>query len=308
MDNPVTEPSGEVTPVVVSPESGFEALLSGEKPPEAPAEPDAPDAPDVPAEDNAQAEGDLFTVKVDGKEIQVSRDELLNGYSRQADYSRKTAELSQQRQQIEQVANAVLAERQQHQAQLAQMAQALGQQLGEQAKTVNWQQLLDENPQQYLKERHLFEQRQAALQGAQRAQQQAAYEAQQTQSQQLQQRLTQEHQSLTDKLPEWKDEAKATSERASLREFLVASGYGANEIDDVQDHRAVVMARKAMLYDQLQAQADAATKRVSTLPPKVIRPGVAQTNAGDGRTTAMRELARRGTTDAASRAFEQFLR
>ena len=43
-----------------------------------------------------------FTVKVDGQEVEVTQDELINGYSRQQDYTRKTQELSQQRKTIEQ--------------------------------------------------------------------------------------------------------------------------------------------------------------------------------------------------------------
>jgi len=43
-----------------------------------------------------------FTVKVDGQEVEVTQEELINGYSRQQDYTRKTQELSQQRKTIEQ--------------------------------------------------------------------------------------------------------------------------------------------------------------------------------------------------------------
>ena len=43
-----------------------------------------------------------FTVKVDGQEVEVTQEELVNGYSRQQDYTRKTQELSQQRKTIEQ--------------------------------------------------------------------------------------------------------------------------------------------------------------------------------------------------------------
>ncbi len=38
-----------------------------------------------------------FTVKVDGQEVEVTQEELINGYSRQQDYTRKTQELAHQR-------------------------------------------------------------------------------------------------------------------------------------------------------------------------------------------------------------------
>lgn len=56
------------------------------------------------------ADDDLFVVKVDGSEIEVTRDELLAGYSRQADYTKKTQELAHERKEL---------------AQLTQLAEAL---------------------------------------------------------------------------------------------------------------------------------------------------------------------------------------
>lgn len=43
----------------------------------------------------------VVPVKVDGEELQVPLSEALSGYQRQADYTRKTQELSEQRQQME---------------------------------------------------------------------------------------------------------------------------------------------------------------------------------------------------------------
>ena len=46
--------------------------------------------------------GDKYvSVKVDGKEVLVSLTEALSGYQRQADYTRKTQELSEQRRQVQ---------------------------------------------------------------------------------------------------------------------------------------------------------------------------------------------------------------
>ena len=43
-----------------------------------------------------------YRVKVDGQEVEVTQEELLRGYMRQSDYTRKTQQLANQRQQIEQ--------------------------------------------------------------------------------------------------------------------------------------------------------------------------------------------------------------
>lgn len=44
-----------------------------------------------------------YTVKVDGKEVEVTQDELLRGYMRQADYTRKTQQIAEERKRLEQI-------------------------------------------------------------------------------------------------------------------------------------------------------------------------------------------------------------
>jgi len=44
---------------------------------------------------------DTFTVTVDGEEIEVTRDELLAGYSRHSDYTKKTQEIAAERQRLQ---------------------------------------------------------------------------------------------------------------------------------------------------------------------------------------------------------------
>jgi len=54
--------------------------------------------------------GESYTVKIDGQEVSVSLDELLKGYQRQSDYTRKTQALAAERSQMDdlvQLANAL---------------------------------------------------------------------------------------------------------------------------------------------------------------------------------------------------------
>lgn len=46
--------------------------------------------------------GELFTVKVDGDEMQVSLEELQSGYQRQSDYTRKTQDIAAERERLQQ--------------------------------------------------------------------------------------------------------------------------------------------------------------------------------------------------------------
>ncbi|MGH9963014.1 MAG: hypothetical protein ACREBC_38845, partial [Pyrinomonadaceae bacterium] len=78
--------------------------MSITEPFEAPAEPSAPveGTPSEPVEAANSEPGETYTVKVGGEEVQVTRDELLNGYSRTQDYTRKTQELAEQRKRLAQ--------------------------------------------------------------------------------------------------------------------------------------------------------------------------------------------------------------
>lgn len=59
--------------------------------------------PNAPAVVSTTEDTPKYTVRVGGVEEQVALDELLNGYQRQSDYTRKTQELSAERQQLQQV-------------------------------------------------------------------------------------------------------------------------------------------------------------------------------------------------------------
>lgn len=287
------------------PEADLTAEKRADKPPAeaakeaAEAEPDDEATEDEKPSDDAAPE--VFRVKVDGAEVEVTRDELLKGYSRQADYSKKTADLAAQRAQVEQTAQAFAAERQQYQAHLTQLSQALGLQLQEQETQTNWRELLDSNPAEYLKQRHLLEERQAAFQRATAATQRLSQEQAQQAQQSYHQRLAQEHQALLDKLPEWQDADKARTEKAALAAYMQKAGVSEDAAKSAAHHAdLLVMARKAMLYDQAQTKTVEAVKKVQALPPKTLKPGVSEVSATDGRTRGMKALARSGSTDDAA--------
>jgi predicted ribosome quality control (RQC) complex YloA/Tae2 family protein len=52
-------------------------------------------------EEPSNTNQELYKVTVDGQEQEVTLDELMKGYSRQSDYTRKTEKLSQERKSLE---------------------------------------------------------------------------------------------------------------------------------------------------------------------------------------------------------------
>ena len=97
------------------------------------------------SEEPDEEEGEaLYAVTVNGKEREVSLDELLSGYSRQSDYTRKTQELSEERKQMESLGQRynsevaqIQSERQQYMMNLQQIIESSTQDL-QQFSKVDW--------------------------------------------------------------------------------------------------------------------------------------------------------------------------
>ena len=115
-----------------------------------------------------------------------------------------------------------------------------------------------------------------------------------------------EQQKLLNALPEWKDPAKAKDEASAVDGYLQKAGFSEQERNGIADHRVIVVARKAMLYDQLMQQQAQATQRVEKLPPRVEKPGNG-VRPGDGRTQALKRHAQSGSVESGAAAILQLL-
>lgn len=262
------------------------------------------EAPEVEAESSDESQ--KFTIKVDGKEIEVTLDELKNGYQRQADYTRKTMEVSEQRKAAEAEYQKARGEREQYANKLNQDSALLTALIGEQQQQ-NWQQLLESDPVEYLKQQHLLQQRYAQLQTVQQEQQKVWELQQSEQAQSYNQHLRSQYQELLDKLPEWKDEAKAKTEKADIKSWLGNNGFSEAEINSLADAKFVVAARKAMMYDRMVSKAQAAAKKVQQAPQRVEKPSTGSAPSMDRRSAAWNNHAKNGTVESAAAVFASLL-
>jgi hypothetical protein len=265
---------------------------------------EAPEDAQANPDDAAEAEADdpVVTIKVDGKDIDVPLSELKKGYQKdasanqrfeQAAEMRKTAEAERAKAQTERATYANNLQRIQ-----VQLESALQQQ-----QQINWQALLESDPVEYLKQQRLATERQAVLQRTYAEQNQLATMAQAEQAQSFQQHLAAQQQDLLAKLPAWKDESKAKAEKTALREYLIEQGFDANSVENITDAKAVVMARKAMLYDQMLSKASVAAKKVSQLPTRVERSGNGDNPGMDRRSAAFQKLSKSGRVEDAANLF-----
>lgn len=264
---------------------------------EAEAKPETPEA--------NETEEQRFKVKVNGEEREIPLSELVKGYQLESDYRIKTSQVAEQ-------ARAAQAEREQAKALQEQYAQALNV-YSQQLQTMQPQppdsSLIDSDPVGYLRQQQAFQNWQQQMQRVQYEQMQLSERQRQEQEAQSYQTLAQEAELLTKAIPEWADAEKAKVGKSELTKYLKESfGYSDEHLSQVSDHRALVMARKAMLYDQLQAKQAAATEKVAKLPPKAPqRPGSGDLSPTDGRTRAMQSLKKTGSIDDAANAFAAML-
>lgn len=243
------------------------------------------EASDEDAEDNAEGEAEpededtdgaeYETVTVDGQEIQVTRDELKKGYQRQADYTRKTQEVAEQRKQYEQERQTLQQTYQQIAERAQQYEQALQQSMEQEP---DWQRLWQEDPDEYNRQRWDWQDRKERLQQAQRERQEAQRRQQQEAQRQFQQRVQQEHERLVnERLPHWQDAETAKKEKADVMTYARDTlGFSEEELQNVADSRAVEAIYKAMKYDDLQAKKPA-TKKKAAKAPKPAKSGTPTT-------------------------------
>lgn len=260
---------------------------------------------DEQSEDSDEAEEDeqpqVFSVKVDGKEIEVTLDELQKGYSRTQDYTRKTQQIAEARKAVEAETAAIRAEREQY----AQLLGALQQQLesaGEQP--VDWDRLYAEDPIEWVRQRELARDKQERSAAIQSEQMRLSQLTAQQQAEEMKSKLVQEQELLISAVPEWKDPQKAKAEKALLVEFGRKIGFSEDELKNVYDHRAVIALRKAALYDQMVSKRKD-IKPVVNNGPRPVKPSAAgRVSTSTESTRAKQRLAKTGRVDDAAKAIE----
>lgn len=219
------------------------------------------------------AQPETYKIKVGDEEVDVTLDDLRNGYMRQSDYTRKTQELAENRKGFDTELNNLAAQRNDYADKLAFLETALA--VPDQPAEY-WQELRSADPDRYQAERAQLLERKEALEEV--AKQRAQVQQEQTTELQRQaaQRLQAEQARLPEMIPEWTDPSIAEREKKDLIPYLEKTGYTTQELGAVSDARALVLARKAMLYDKLMEGKPVAQKK-SRKAPKMAKAGQPKT-------------------------------
>ena len=245
-----------------------------------------------------------FTVKVDGKEVSVTLDELQKGYSRTQDYTRKTQQIAEVRKQVEQETHAVRAEREQY----AQLLGALQAQLQSSEPQVDLERLYHEDPIEWVRQKEVMRERQEKLGAIQSEQQRLAQVSQYEQQRAMEAQLASQQEALLAALPDWKDPKKAKAEKALVIESAKAAGFTDEDLKSVYDHRLVLLLRKAAMYDQMVSKRQG-IKPVVNNGPRPAKPGAAgRVSTTTESVRAKQRLAKTGRIDDAASAIELLLK
>lgn len=245
------------------------------------------------AEGDTQPAEPTYKVKINGEEVEVTLDELQKGYMMGRDYTQKTMSLAEQRKTVE--------------AKIAEIDSSLNDAKEIINLELEWfeseeaKELRQYDPDAYLKR---FESIKAKASKFEKLKTKREAEI----AGLMKDRVAKEQELLRQKVPEWLDQSTVEKEYPKIVESLKSLGFEQSELESISDHRLLVMARKAMLYDQISTQ-DISGKKVKAAP-KSATPGAqkSSTEATDRKMKEMRDqLRKKGDMQTAAAAIKSLV-
>jgi len=267
-------------------------------------EPEATEEEDEDSDEVEVEERKTYRVKSGGEEKEVTLQELVSGYQKGDDYTKKSQALADQRKAVEAEAHAVneaMQLRQEYAQRLSQVQELLSQDNDD----VDLAELKENDPIQYAIKVAEKTENNKKLQLLQQEQNKLAH-AQQHQVAQHQAKLVaHEAQMLTEKVKEFSDPKKSEQLKGEIRNFGKSIGFTDNELAQVYDHRHVMVMQKAMEYDKLQKANPSVTKKLAKAP-KMAKKGNKVANV-DVYTKQKKRLKSSGKLTDAVDVFKNFI-
>lgn len=211
------------------------------------------------------------TIKINGEERTVSLKELKAGYQMEQDYRHKTHQLAEEKRRFDTDRQAQVSEIQKQHQVIGALFHQLRDTFVGQVDSAQLERLKSENPTEYARIRFEIEDRMKAFDQIVQQGVQAWDSMQQQESSSRQGKLATyaqgEREKLLAAIPSWNE-----AEAKKVFSYLEGQGFPPDQLSNVYDHREIVLAHKAMLWDQRNEQAKTVTKKVKQLP-KLVKPG-----------------------------------
>ena len=222
-------------------------------------------------EEPLESSEELYKIKVGDQELEVTLDELKNGYSRQQDYTRKTKKLSEDRTQVDDLQKSLTRQNEEakiRRDQYEKQLEVLSQHLKSTENNVDLDRLYQEDPAEYVRQKAEIDRRKEMMEATRQEQQRVMAEKQKEHEKTYNAYLEKERKLLAERLPIYADKDKGPTFVKNLTDYAKSIGYTDQEISMLVDHRAVLMLANAYRYNKLRNSKVKDKKVVKT--PRVV--------------------------------------
>lgn len=192
-------------------------------------------------------------VDIDGEKISI--EEVKLGYLRQADYTKKTQAVAEQRKAAEEQTKS-------YESTLSALLTAAGADLSR-FQNVNWEQAAIENPEQYKQAKAMFDQTQQTFNFIKSQADEHAKRIEEQQQAFMQEKAQESLNVLKSTIPNWNNDLYYKIGDYAQQEL----GVKADEFNGITDHRSITAIYKAMLFDRAKKETQ---KKVKTSPKKTL--------------------------------------
>ena len=252
-----------------------------------------------------------YVVKVGGEEIEVTQEELINGYSRNSDYTRKTQELSELRKDLDNKQSEldnnlsdINRERAEYRELLPKIKTMLQNGFVEEP---NWESLKELDQVEYLTKKQEWDEHLKKIKSVDDEYNRIAEQERAERQEKLNKQLLESQQKLSDLLPEWKDEKVKMEEISNITKTAESLGFTKEEVNSVTDYRFILLLRDASLYNK---QKTALKKKPTQAKArtKLAKPGTSnRVKPTSSVKKAQQRVAKTGRVSDAANYFEKII-
>lgn len=234
--------------------------------------------------------------KVDGESGEATLADLQKSFQYEQHLNRRSQQMAEQRKEWEQQQSKWREESEQQVADINNTISALEQLVAADYQNTDWTSLQREDPTEYLiKQQELqgrfahLKQVKDAIAEKHKADQQNADTKRQEDMQKF---VTQQREMALEAIPEWQNPDKRNEDLGNIGAYLGKTvGLSPEEYAQVLDHRFFVIARKAMMYDEMQTKASPKKQELKG-KPKFVPPG-ARKSESDAKAKKIAQLKKR---------------
>lgn len=273
-------------------------------------EDDEDDESDEEEEDDEEEAEELFEVPgPDGTVEKLTKEDLVKGHLRQADYTRKTQEVAKERAEVS-------TKREEYLGRLARVDTILNALVP--AEEPDWGKLREENPGEYAAQREEWRGHREKVAAVQAEMERVEAEAFEEHQKALQAYAEAENQRLLEAVPAWKDPSERTKAQQRLYKFAQERyGFSDAELGTLIDHRLVRLVLDAANgieistkgKEKVEEAVKAKAKKKATLKPgaSTARLDGAKAKTRKAKRTSLEKLAKSGKDEDALAVFGAFL-